>query len=57
MLKDLVAATQPLLAGEEQGESCGDQGHHCAESTDFRQARITTGLKDCSCFRLHQAGI
>ena len=57
VLKALVAATQPLLPNEKEGESCGDQEQHGAESSDFRKARVTTGLKGPSCFKLRQAGI
>lgn len=57
VLKALVAAIQPLLPDEKEAESCGDKEQHGAESSDFRKARVTTGLKGPSCFKLRQAGI
>jgi len=57
VLKALVAAPQPSLPDEKETESCGDQEQHGAESSDFRKASVTAGLKGPSCFKLHQAGI
>lgn len=57
VLKALVATTQPLLPDEKEAESCGDKEQHGAESSDFRKAKVTTGLKGPSCFKLRQDGI
>lgn len=44
VLKALVAATQLLLPDEKERGSCGDQDQHGAKSSDFRKARVATGL-------------
>lgn len=46
-----------MLPDLKEMESCGDKEQHGAESSDFRKARVTTGLEGPSCFKLCQAGI